>query len=81
MCDFYADMYVISLISYTFNVFSEQKDQVFMLQPFTGKDFAIRSLADRIYDLQHLLYLYPNLNKDQVFSKYCTPVSGRCRIL
>ncbi|XP_029671595.1 signal transducer and activator of transcription 5B isoform X1 [Formica exsecta] len=53
----------------------EQKDQVFMLQPFTGKDFAIRSLADRIYDLQHLLYLYPNLNKDQVFSKYCTPVS------
>ncbi|XP_050449500.1 signal transducer and activator of transcription 5B [Cataglyphis hispanica] len=52
----------------------EQKE-VFMLQPFTGKDFAIRSLGDRIYDLQHLLYLYPNINKDQIFSKYCTPVT------
>ena len=53
----------------------DQTDQVFMLQPFTSKDFAIRSLGDRVYDLQHLLYLYPNQMKDQVFSKYCTPVN------
>ncbi|XP_034939786.1 signal transducer and activator of transcription 5B [Chelonus insularis] len=47
--------------------------EVFMLQPFTSKDFAIRSLADRISDLQHLLYLYPDRPKDQVFSRYYTP--------
>ncbi|XP_029171422.1 signal transducer and activator of transcription 5B [Nylanderia fulva] len=51
----------------------DQTDQVFMLQPFTSKDFAIRSLGDRVYDLQHLLYLYPNQIKDQVFARYCTP--------
>ncbi|XP_014225592.1 signal transducer and activator of transcription 5B isoform X2 [Trichogramma pretiosum] len=47
--------------------------EVFMLQPFTSKDFAIRSLADRISDLQYLMYLYPDLSKDQAFSKYYTP--------
>ncbi|XP_050595082.1 signal transducer and activator of transcription 5B isoform X2 [Bombus affinis] len=47
--------------------------EVFMLQPFTSKDFAIRSLADRVSDLQHLLYLYPDISKDQAFSKYYTP--------
>lgn len=47
-----------------------------MLQPFTSKDFAIRSLADRVFDLQHLLYLYPDISKDQAFSKYYTPFTG-----
>ncbi|XP_046749375.1 signal transducer and activator of transcription 5B isoform X1 [Diprion similis] len=47
--------------------------EVFMLQPFTSKDFAIRCLADRVSDLQHLLYLYPDLSKDHAFSKYYTP--------
>ncbi|KAJ8681673.1 hypothetical protein QAD02_017465 [Eretmocerus hayati] len=47
--------------------------EVFMLQPFTSKDFAIRSLADRVSDLNHLLYLYPDISKDQAFSKYYTP--------
>uniref|UniRef100_A0A0V0G7K5 Signal transducer and activator of transcription n=1 Tax=Triatoma dimidiata TaxID=72491 RepID=A0A0V0G7K5_TRIDM len=47
--------------------------EVFMLQPFTSKDFAIRSLADRISDLQHLVYLYPDICKQQAFSKYYTP--------
>ncbi|XP_066595837.1 signal transducer and activator of transcription 5B [Prorops nasuta] len=51
--------------------------EVFMLQPFTSKDFAIRSLADRVFDLQHLLYLYPDISKDQAFSKYYTPISDR----
>ncbi|XP_058798217.1 signal transducer and activator of transcription 5B [Phymastichus coffea] len=50
-----------------------ESTEVFMLQPFTSKDFAIRSLADRVSDLQHLLYLYPDLSKDQAFSKYYTP--------
>ncbi|XP_014280381.1 signal transducer and activator of transcription 5B isoform X2 [Halyomorpha halys] len=47
--------------------------EVFMLQPFTSKDFSIRSLADRISDLHHLVYLYPDTCKQQAFSKYYTP--------
>ncbi|MBN3315922.1 STA5B protein, partial [Atractosteus spatula] len=39
----------------------------------TTKDFSIRSLADRISDLNHLLFLYPDRPKDDVFSKYYTP--------
>lgn len=49
-----------------------------MLQPFTSKDFAIRCLADRVNDLQYLLYLYPDFTKDQAFSKYYTPFNGKC---
>ncbi|XP_076056633.1 signal transducer and transcription activator Stat92E isoform X4 [Oratosquilla oratoria] len=51
----------------------EQRD-VFMLQPFTSKDFAIRHLADRVSDLKYLLYLYPNITKEQAFGKYYTPM-------
>lgn len=46
---------------------------VWNLMPFTTKDFSIRSLADRISDLNHLLFLYPNQPKEEVFSRYCTP--------
>uniref|UniRef100_A0A6Q2X3Z5 Signal transducer and activator of transcription n=1 Tax=Esox lucius TaxID=8010 RepID=A0A6Q2X3Z5_ESOLU len=46
---------------------------VWNLMPYTTKDFTIRSLADRISDLNHLLYLYPDRPKDEVFSKYYTP--------
>lgn len=44
-----------------------------MLQPFTSKDFAIRSLADRISDLPHLTFLYPEISKSIAFGKYYTP--------
>ncbi|XP_072377045.1 signal transducer and activator of transcription 5B-like [Diabrotica undecimpunctata] len=47
--------------------------EVFSLQPFTSKDFAIRSLADRIADLNHLVYLYPDICKEILFGKYYTP--------
>uniref|UniRef100_A0A8C9TZR4 Signal transducer and activator of transcription n=1 Tax=Scleropages formosus TaxID=113540 RepID=A0A8C9TZR4_SCLFO len=46
---------------------------VWNLMPYTSKDFSIRSLADRISDLNHLLFLYPDRPKDEVFSKYYTP--------
>uniref|UniRef100_A0A3P9KG81 Signal transducer and activator of transcription n=2 Tax=Oryzias latipes TaxID=8090 RepID=A0A3P9KG81_ORYLA len=46
---------------------------VWNLMPYTTKDFSIRSLADRISDLNHLLFLYPDKPKDEVFSKYYTP--------
>ena len=44
-----------------------------MLQPFTSKDFAIRTLADRVSDLKYLLYLFPDVPKDQAFGKYYSP--------
>ncbi|XP_071530717.1 signal transducer and activator of transcription 5B isoform X2 [Panulirus ornatus] len=47
---------------------------VFMLQPFTSKAFSIRPLADVIADLKYLLYLYPNIPKEQAFGKYYTPI-------
>uniref|UniRef100_A0A3Q4HMK6 Signal transducer and activator of transcription n=1 Tax=Neolamprologus brichardi TaxID=32507 RepID=A0A3Q4HMK6_NEOBR len=47
---------------------------VWNLMPYTTKDFTIRSLADRISDLNHLLFLYPDRPKDEVFSKYYTPI-------
>ncbi|CAG2067004.1 unnamed protein product, partial [Timema podura] len=53
-----------------------EQSEVFMLQPFTSKDFAIRSLADRISDLPHLVYLYLDISKDQAFGKYYTPFNG-----
>ncbi|XP_046658831.1 signal transducer and activator of transcription 5B [Homalodisca vitripennis] len=50
-----------------------ESSEVFMLQPFTSKDFTIRSLADRISDLPHLVNLYPDICKVTAFSKYYTP--------
>ncbi|KAJ8931548.1 hypothetical protein NQ314_015519, partial [Rhamnusium bicolor] len=45
--------------------------------PLLQKDFAIRSLADRVADLNHLVYLYPDISKDLPFGKYYTPFPGR----
>ncbi|KAL1490502.1 hypothetical protein ABEB36_013184 [Hypothenemus hampei] len=47
--------------------------EVFSLQPFTAKDFSVRSLADRIGDLTHLITLYPDTAKEVFFQKYYTP--------
>ena len=46
------------------------------LKPFTTRDFSIRSLADRLGDLNYLIYVFPDRPKDEVFSKYYTPVLG-----
>ncbi|CAB3370071.1 Hypothetical predicted protein [Cloeon dipterum] len=46
---------------------------VSMLHPFTSKDFSIRSLGDRLSDLQYLTTLYPDTPKDNAFSKYYNP--------
>lgn len=40
------------------------------LCPFTDKDFKIRSLADRIKDLDKLWTLYPATPKNVAFGKY-----------
>ena len=47
----------------------------YMLQPFTSRNLAIRGLADCINDLKHLLYLYPDIPKDQAFGKYYTSLN------
>jgi signal transducer and activator of transcription 5B len=52
---------------------SQEGQECYMLQPFTSRDFAIRGLADRINDLKHLTFLYPDIPKDQAFAKYYTP--------
>lgn len=54
---------------------------VWNLLPYTTKDFSIRSLADRISDLNHLLYLYPDRPKDEVFAKYYTPPLCMCQLI
>ncbi|XP_052748046.1 signal transducer and activator of transcription 5B isoform X2 [Galleria mellonella] len=50
----------------------DNNGEVFSLQPFTARDLALRSLADRVLDLPQLQFLYPNIAKDDVFSKYYT---------
>ncbi|XP_070535764.1 signal transducer and activator of transcription 5B-like isoform X3 [Ptychodera flava] len=47
--------------------------QVWNLQPFTSEHFTIRSLADRILDLEQLVNLYPDIPKDRAFSKFRKP--------
>lgn len=61
------------VIAWTGTTEDSKHAEVFMLQPFTSKDFSIRSLADRISDLQHLVYLYPEIGKQDAFQKYYTP--------
>ena len=66
-------------IAWTFKDKVQDKRDVFMLQPFTSKDFAIRPLADRISDLEYLNFLYPDIPKDKAFSKYYTSVGDNTR--
>ncbi|XP_078287611.1 signal transducer and activator of transcription 5B-like isoform X2 [Rhinoraja longicauda] len=46
--------------------------QVFNVQPFTTKDLTIRSLGDRVRDIERLLYLFPERHKDETFKNYYT---------
>ncbi|XP_061181038.1 signal transducer and activator of transcription 5A-like [Saccostrea echinata] len=48
------------------------KKQIWNLQPFSGKDFQIRGLAERINDLPQLLTLYPDIPKQIAFSRFMT---------
>jgi hypothetical protein len=47
---------------------------VMHLEPFYAKDLNTRSLADRIRDLKDLIYLHPNIPKDEAFEAYYTPL-------
>lgn len=50
----------------------EKEPKVLMLSPFLFKDFTIRSIGDRIKDLNELKTLYPAIPKDQAFYSYYT---------
>ena len=43
------------------------------LSPFTDKDFRIRSLANRVKDIETLRYLYPDIPKEQAFGAHWSP--------
>lgn len=47
---------------------------VLNLQPYTGDDFNIRTLADRIKDLGQLVYLYPDIPKHVAFHTYYSSI-------
>lgn len=47
---------------------------VMHLEPFYAKDLITRPLADRIRDLNNLIYLYPTIPKDDAFEAYYTPI-------
>lgn len=55
----------------------DQIPQIVMLQPFCHKDFGIRSIGDRIKDLNQCVTLYPDIPKDKAFGGYYTPISGK----
>uniref|UniRef100_A0A8C9YZ17 Signal transducer and activator of transcription n=1 Tax=Sander lucioperca TaxID=283035 RepID=A0A8C9YZ17_SANLU len=40
------------------------------IQPFTKRDLEIRSLGDRIRDINHITYLYPDFPKHEVFKRF-----------
>lgn len=73
---FISNIGFVKYVTISIYLFSDGQE-VFMVQPFTSRDFAIRSLADRISDLKNLLYLYPDIPKDQAFGKYYTPYTGK----
>lgn len=65
-------------------LFIDLEERMFWnLMPFTTRDFSIRSLADRLGDLNYLIYVFPDRPKDEVYSKYytpvpCEPATGEC---
>ena len=75
-------IYTLYAVGYPYSSFiiyflnSAEGPEVLMIQPFTCRDFCIRSLADRIKDLNNLVYLYPDIPKEKAFGKYYTPEKG-----
>ena len=55
-----------SLIHFQF----EGRKEIWYLQPWSSRDFAIRGLADRIFDIPELTHLYPDIPKEQAFGRF-----------
>lgn len=58
-----------------------QMPHIVMLKPFEHKDLGMRSLADRINDLDQCVYLYPDIPKETAFEKYYTKVDGKTKLV
>ncbi|XP_060077224.1 signal transducer and activator of transcription 5A-like [Ylistrum balloti] len=56
---------------------TKETREVNFAQPYEGDDFSVKSLAERVKDVDKLLYLYPDIPKDQAFKKYWLPFPGR----
>jgi signal transducer and activator of transcription 5B len=69
------DIVLIRLFIETIFALAE-KPLVKHLAPFTDKDFQIFSLGDRIKDLNCFAFLYPDIPKDNAFSKFWTSSQG-----
>lgn len=54
----------------TFFFFLDGGQKIQNIQPFTKRDLEIRSLGDRIRDINHITLLYPEFPKNEVFQKF-----------
>ncbi|XP_057292759.1 signal transducer and activator of transcription 5B-like [Hydractinia symbiolongicarpus] len=43
---------------------------IWYLQPWSTKDFTIRGLADRIFDIPELTHLFPDIPKERAFGRF-----------
>ena len=57
-------------IAYVRRSADNQAPSVLSLYPFTTKDLAQRSMADVVFDINELTFLYPSITKE-VFRKHC----------
>lgn len=46
------------------------RKEIWYLQPWSSKDFGIRGLADRIFDIPDLTHLYPDIPKEEAFGRF-----------
>lgn len=46
-------------------------------QPYEAEDFTVKSLPERIKDVDKLEYLYPNISKEEAFQNYWLPYPVR----
>ncbi|XP_050079535.1 signal transducer and transcription activator-like [Anopheles maculipalpis] len=53
--------------------------QILHIEPLTAKDLAVRSLTDRLLDIEVLTHLYPNVPKHQVFQRRPVQYAGVSR--
>lgn len=68
----YSDSELGGVTIVSINENREGKKEIRHVQPFTARDLSIRGLADRVRDLNDILYFYPNIPKDDIFSKFYT---------
>lgn len=59
------------------SVDNSENRNVMMVDPFCSNDLKLRKLPDRLRDFDQFIYLYPNVLKDESFSRYYTQVNNQ----